>query len=236
MRPHSRGNGLVCEEGNCTVEQSCVFTAHFDPVCGAGHHTYSNGCTASCANMAVAHDGECGITGDACGGFAGWACAEGFKCHGVATHPDASGTCVARNYCDTPDDCTDLPHPAVLGSWACETNTCAWKAGAPWKAVDNGRFESAHPYANSTSVWKEIFLPATAQALRLSAASFALENGYDFFEVWTWTNGAWKQMARFTGTTGPAVAQEFAGRYHYLRFVSDSSVTKQGFRVDAEWR
>lgn len=230
------GNGLVCEEGNCAAPQSCVCPANFDPVCGADHHTYSNGCAAGCANMAVVHDGECGSTGDLCGGFAGWGCAEGFKCHGVAAHPDASGTCRERTYCDAPVDCTELAHPAVLGSWACETNTCAWRAGAQWKAVDNGRFESAHPYANSTSVWKEVFLAATAQALRLTAASFALENGYDFLEVWTWTNGAWKQVGRFTGNSGPATAQEFVGRYHYLRFVSDSSVTKQGFRVDAEWR
>jgi len=40
----------------------------------------------------------------------------------------------------------------------------------------------------------------------------------------------------FTGQAGPAATTEFPGRFHYLRFVSDSSVTDQGFRLDVEWR
>ena len=54
--------------------------------------------------------------------------------------------------------------------------------------------------------------------------------------MWTWENGAWARKARFTGTTGPALTNEFAGRYHYLRFLSDSSVTKQGFKVAVQYR
>jgi hypothetical protein len=234
------GDGFTCQEGACVVEESCVCTAQYDPVCGADGQTYSNGCAAGCANAEVIHDGECGITGDFCGGFGGIQCAEDFRCRYeggfTAPYPDAGGHCVARNYCDVPADCAELPHPAVPGSWKCETNTCGWQAGAQWRPVTNGRFESAHPYANSASVWKEIYLPAEAQAIRLNTASFKLERNYDFLEVWTWTNGAWVRAKRFTGTTGPALTEEFAGRYFYLRFVSDSSVNDQGFRLDAEWR
>jgi hypothetical protein len=103
--------------------------------------------------------------------------------------------------------------------------------------VPGGAFETAHPYGNSTSVWKEITLPANGQAMRLRTASdFALENNYDFLEVWTWTNGAWKLAKRYTGSIGPTLTEEWTGRYFYLRFVSDVSVTKNGFALHAEWR
>jgi hypothetical protein len=237
------GDGFTCEEGACLVEQSCICPAVFDPVCGSLGQTFSNACTAACAQAEVIHDGECGIAGDPCGGFVGAACSGDRKCRygesqfePPADVADAGGSCVEANYCDAPADCNGLPHIAVPGAWSCVTNACAWKAGIAWQAFANGRFETAHPYANSTSVWKELFLPAGAQAMRLVPTSFALEANYDFLEVWTWTNGTWKQVARFTGNAGPVASQEFAGRYPYLRFVSDSSVTKQGFRVDAEWR
>jgi hypothetical protein len=237
------GAGFACEQGACLVEQSCVCPALFDPVCSNLGQTFSNGCVAACAQAEIIHDGECGIAGDPCGGFVGAACSEDRKCrYGESQFEapldiaDAGGTCVEASYCDAPADCNGLPHIAVPGAWACNANTCAWKAGVAWLTVDNGRFETAHPYASSTSVWKEVFLPSGAQAMRLLTASFALEANFDFLEVWTWTNGAWSRVARFTGNAGPLATQEFAGRYHYLRFVSDSSVNKQGFRIDAEWR
>jgi hypothetical protein len=239
----SCGSGLVCEEGGlCMEDNSCVCPALFDPQCGVDGQTYSNGCAAGCADMAIAHAGECGIAGDPCGGFAGSLCAsEDMRCRYDASvfeapFPDALGTCVERNYCDAPADCVNLPHPAVPGSWQCQTNACGWKAGLAWQAFADGRFETAHPYANGTSVWKQLYLPTEAQAMRLVANNFRLESNYDFLEVWSWQNNAWVRVARFTGTTAPSGTQEFPGRFHYLRFVSDSSVTDQGFRVDAEWR
>lgn len=235
-------SGFTCEQNTCVEEQSCVCPALYQPVCSTSGQTYSNGCAASCANVGVAHDGECGIPGDSCGTILGLTCRDDNKCRFGASQftypfPDAGGSCVAPNYCDAPADCNGLPHIAVPGAWACNTKQCAWTAGAAWQAVTDGRFETAHPYASSTSVWKEITLPTTGQALRLATATgFALEANYDFLEVWTWVNGAWKQSKRYTGTTGPALTEEFPGRYHYLRFVSDSSVNKTGFRVDAFYR
>lgn len=236
------GSGFTCGEETCVEEQSCICPAVFDPVCGVNGQTFSNGCHAACANADIAHDGECGIVGDPCGGLFGFVCAsEEMRCrYDVSTFdapfPDAMGTCQAGNYCDAPADCNNLIHPAVPGSWQCAANTCGWKAGLAWKPIAGGRFETSHPYANGTSVWKQLYLPADAQALRLVASSFRLETNYDFLEVWTWNGSAWARIARFTGTTGPSVTQEFPGRFHYLRFVSDSSVTDQGFRLDAEYR
>jgi hypothetical protein len=235
-------SGYTCEEATCVEEQSCVCPAIFDPVCSTSGQTFSNGCAAACANVAVAHDGACGIAGDNCGTILGLTCQDGNKCRFGASQfmypfPDAGGKCVETNYCDAPADCNGLSHPATPGAWACNTNKCAWAAGPAWKVVTDGRFETAHPYASSTSVWKEIALPAGAQSMRLvTAAGFALEANYDFLEVWSWVNGAWVQKKRYTGTTGPLATDEFPGRYHYLRFVSDSSVNKQGFRIDAQYR
>lgn len=235
------GDDFTCDEGVCREDQGCVCPAVYMPVCGNNGQTYSNDCAAACANVGVAHDGECGVTGDVCGTLLGLPCQDDFKCRYAegtftAPWPDASGTCVAANYCDAPPDCAGLPHIAVPGSWACVANTCEWEAGAAWQTVSNGRFETAHPYANSTSVWKQLWLPAGAEALRLVTASFSLERDYDFLEVWTWNGADWVRVRRYTGTAGPALGDEFPGRYHYLRFVSDSSVTAPGFVVDAEWR
>jgi hypothetical protein len=233
------GSGLVCEENACIEDQSCVCSAQFDPQCGADGHTYSNACAAGCANAAIAHAGECGTPSDFCGGMQGLACSDDNRCrYGASTFsapcPDASGTCVARTYCDAAADCNGLAHPAVPGSWSCETTACAWKAGIQWKAA--GHFETANPYANGQSVWHELYLPAEAQALRLVASRFRLENTYDKLEIWSWKNNAWTLVKTYSSATGPVASEEFAGRYHYLRFVSDSSVTDQGVALDAEWR
>lgn len=78
---------------------------------------------------------------------------------------------------------------------------------------------------------------AEGQALRLAVTgTFRLESGYDFLEVWSWQNGAWQRVRRYTGSAGPALTDSFPGRYHHLRFVSDSSVVDQGFNVRAQWR
>jgi len=73
--------------------------------------------------------------------------------------------------------------------------------------------------------------PRAHEALR-----FGTETNYDKLEVWTWKSGAWVKVKSYTGTTGPALTDEFAGQYHYLKFVSDSSVTGVGVSVDVQYR
>ena len=232
-------SGYTCTDGACVEDAGCICTEQYEPVCGVDNHTYGNACKAGCAGMDVRHLGECGTDGDMCGGFGGFLCADGFKCQypggGNAPYPDAAGTCKAEDYCDIPADCANLTHPAQAGQWECNANTCEWAAGSAWVAVAGWSFATTHPYTNDASAWKQLYLPEGATQMRLVTGAFELEDGYDFLEVWTW-DGGWKRIDRFTGTTGPGDDDVYAGRYFYLHFVSDYSVTKRGFDVTAEYQ
>ncbi|MFN7991277.1 MAG: Kazal-type serine protease inhibitor domain-containing protein [Candidatus Micrarchaeia archaeon] len=46
----------------------CVCTAEYKPVCGSDNNTYSNACSARCANVSVASEGECATCEDNDGG------------------------------------------------------------------------------------------------------------------------------------------------------------------------
>jgi len=238
------GAGYACDAGQCLPEpQGCVCPALYAPVCGVDGRTYSNGCAAGCADVAVRHDGECGIAGDACGGLAGFACADGFKCrYGASTFaapfPDAGGACVAQTYCDAPSDCTELPHVAVPGAWACAQNACEWRAGAAWQAVAGWAFVTDHPYGNRASQWMKLDARLPYGALRLVAhLPFELERNYDFLEVYARdARGEWVVIKRYTGTTAPALTDELVGREFWLRLATDASVTRYGFDLTAEWR
>jgi len=238
--PFTCDGNLTCRDGDC-VEDTCTCTQQYDPVCASNGHTFSNACFAGCAGVDIAHIGECGIAGDACGTIFGLGCQTDFRCrYDVSTftapYPDAGGTCVAANYCDAPADCDGLIHITVPGSWACNSNQCSWQTGLVWQAVNGYSFATPHPYGNNVSTWSQLYLPSTATQMRLvTQGTFDLEQNYDYLEVWTWKNGAWTRVKRYTGTTGPALTDVFPGRYHYLHFVSDSSVTRYGFSVTAEY-
>lgn len=240
--------GRSCDaNGACALDTGCVCPALYNPVCGVNGTTYSNSCAAGCAGASVKHPGECGITGDTCGTIRGLGCLEGYKCrYGegqfTAPYPDAGGSCVEATYCDSnataQTDCAGLIHPAVLGQWTCPNHVCTYQAGPPpWTDFAGGAFETAHPYTNNVAQWFQVYLPEGANTLRLSVSgTFALENNYDFLEVWAWQNNAWTRVKRYTGTVGPALTETFTGRYWYLKFVSDSSVTAAGFKVLPQYR
>ena len=45
-----------------------------------------------------------------------------------------------------------------------------------------------------------------------------------------------REKSMTIGAVCKALSQEFPGQYHYLHFVSDSSVTASGVTLDAQWR
>lgn len=250
----SSGGSLQCDSGRacdangaCAPSNGCVCPALYNPVCATNGSTYGNSCSAGCAGATVKHTGECGITGDTCGTIRGLGCQTDYKCRYGASQwqppfPDAGGSCVAATYCESnataQTDCAGLIHPAVLGQWTCPSNVCTYQPGPPpWNDFAGGHFATAHPYANNVAQWFQVYLPEGATSLRLSTVgTFALENNYDFLEVWTWTNNTWTRAKRYTGTTGPALGDTFTGRYFYLKFVSDSTQTAAGFDVLPQYR
>lgn len=231
-----------CLNGSCVDTQACVCAEIYAPVCGSSGQTYSNACEANCVNATIEHEGACGISGDMCGGFQGLQCQPDYRCRfgpGLYSYPfpDAGGTCVSDNYCDAQQDCGQLIHIAVPGTWSCEQNQCNWQEGITWMPVPDWTMESSHPYENNASEWKQLFAPQGASDVRIEIAEeFFLEEGYDFLEVWTWNGSAWSQVARFTGTEEIGASYDFSGRYHYLHFVSDYSEAKHGFSLSASYQ
>ena len=233
---------FACSTTNhqCMPEESCICTQQYDPVCAVNGRTYSNACFAGCDNAPVSHPGECGIAGDICGTILGRVCQPDFKCKygdsGFETpYPDEGGTCVDSFACDEPHHCSELIHIAVPGVWTCTDHRCNWPTGLEWQLVEGVSFATGHPYANDASVWEQLYLPANATEMRLVTSGFALEANYDFLEVWSYANGSWQRAARYTGSDAPD-GDVFAGRYHYLHFVSDYSVAENGFELTAQFK
>jgi hypothetical protein len=95
--------------------------------------------------------------------------------------------------------------------------------GGRWSEVR--LLESAHPYANNLSQVFEVPGSADAVEMRVVLERAELEAGYDFLSV-----GGTSEVQRFTGAaTGQEVV--VTGNFVQLRFVTDASVTKWGYRV-----
>lgn len=239
------GGDYVCADNQCVAQDSCICTEQYEPVCTTNGRTAGNQCKADCAGLGVKHVGECGIPGDSCGTILGLTCIGDNRCRFAestfeARFPDDGGICVAANYCDAPTDCTHLAHIAIPGQWGCSLDasvnhkTCRWVAGSVWTPFTEWGYSTGNPYGNDHNVWTKLYLPAGATRMSLTFDRFELENGYDFLEVWSWNGSRWKQKGRYTGTDAPT--ESFAGRYHYIHFVTDYSVVKAGLSMYARYQ
>ena len=96
--------------------------------------------------------------------------------------------------------------------------------GGRWSEVRV--LDSAHPYASVAAETVEVRGSAAAAEMRVVLERFELEAGYDFVYV----AGAAGDPQRFTGA---ATGQELllAGNLVQVRFQSDYSVTKWGYRI-----
>jgi hypothetical protein len=88
--------GAGDQMGTCLpVPEACP--EYWGPVCGCDGITYPNSCFANAAGVSVAATGECGATGQTCGGFPGTQCPKGEFCSyapdAICGAADATGTC-----------------------------------------------------------------------------------------------------------------------------------------------
>ena len=104
-----------------------------------------------------------------------------------------------------------------------------------WRVFPDGVFESAHPYQNNMALWKEVSLPqATAKARFFAVGTFQLEDGYDYLHLFGVHDSKWRHLKSYTGTVGPARAEEFEGSMFYFKLETDYSVAGNGFKLAVE--
>jgi len=102
-----------------------------------------------------------------------------------------------------------------------------------WTKVEKA-WASAHPYVDftKTDIWVEA--PEEAKQIRISFSMFALEDDYDFVELYDATENF---VTRYTGDLEPFVTEPIRGNRALVRFTSDYSVTYEGWEIDGfEWR
>jgi thermitase len=98
----------------------------------------------------------------------------------------------------------------------------AWKK----QALDEV-LESAHPYADNSSITKTISVPG-AKYLRVKVAKYDLESGYDYLRI---ADGAGNTIEKVTGAGTNYTTEYIEGDTVTINFISDRSMAKWGYLI-----
>lgn len=107
-----------------------------------------------------------------------------------------------------------------------EPDESAWLPGEAMEPI-----ETAHPYADNARQEWVIRGPANAKFMRVNFSRIELESNYDFVRV---ISSSGEEVDAITGTQASGYTSWYVpGNEIRIRFTSDSSVTKWGFRADS---
>lgn len=90
-------------------------------------------------------------------------------------------------------------------------------------------FESDHPYKENANVTRTLTFPG-AKYVRVKVAKFDLESGYDYVRM---ADAAGNTVEKISGAGENYTTDYIEGNTVQLNFISDRSINKWGFRIEA---
>jgi thermitase len=90
-------------------------------------------------------------------------------------------------------------------------------------------FESEHPYKENSNVSKTFTFPGV-KYVRVKVAKFDLESGYDYVRM---ADAAGNTVEKVTGTGENYTTDYIEGNTVQLNFISDRSINKWGYKIEA---
>lgn len=118
------------------------------------------------------------------------------------------------------------------GDFAGKADDTTWQAVEGWQFVRLAQpLESAHPYANDLTLEtvQPLHAPSDAVEFRVNFSRLQVENGYDFVVLMD----ADRNVVQELTNTYRGWSESIPGNLGYVAIVSDYSVTRHGYTIDA---